>query len=58
MLDLEKSSIELSSFDMNEAFNKIPINENIVYLKTMFEESNNVGCLKALINRQKVVLDD
>jgi hypothetical protein len=26
---------------MNDAFNKIPINENIAYLKTMFEESNN-----------------
>jgi hypothetical protein len=41
MLDLEKRSIELSSFNMNDAFNKIPINENIVYLKTMFKESNN-----------------
>ncbi len=41
MLDLEKSSIELSSFDMNDAFNKIPINEDIVYLNTMFKESNN-----------------
>ncbi len=41
MLDLEKNSIELSSFDMNDAFNKIPINENIVYLKTMFEESDD-----------------
>ncbi len=39
MLDLVKSSIELSSFDMNDAFNKIPIDEDIVYLKTMFEES-------------------
>jgi hypothetical protein len=27
MLDLEKSRIELSSFDMNDAFNKIPIDE-------------------------------
>jgi hypothetical protein len=27
MPDLEKSSIELSSFDMNDAFNKIPIDE-------------------------------
>jgi hypothetical protein len=26
MLDLEKISIELLSFDMNDAFNKIPIN--------------------------------
>jgi hypothetical protein len=41
MLDLEKSSIELSSFHMNDAFNKIPINENIMYLKTMFEENND-----------------
>jgi hypothetical protein len=41
MLDSEKSSVELSSFDMNDAFNKIPINEDIMYLKTMFEKSNN-----------------
>ncbi len=41
MLDLEKSSIELSSFNMNDAFNKIPINENIMYLKTLFEESDD-----------------
>jgi hypothetical protein len=41
MLDLEKSSIELSSFNMNDAFNKICIDENIVYLKTMFKESND-----------------
>jgi hypothetical protein len=41
MLDSKKSSIELSSFNTNDAFNKIPINEDIVYLKTMFKESNN-----------------
>jgi hypothetical protein len=41
MIDLEKSSIELSFFDMNDAFNKIPIDENIVYLKTMFKESDD-----------------
>jgi hypothetical protein len=46
---MEKSSIELSSFNMNDAFNKVPINEDIVYLKTMFkesddEESNNGSC--------------
>jgi hypothetical protein len=41
MLDLEKSSIELSSFDLNDAFNKIPIDENIVCLKTMFKESDS-----------------
>ncbi len=40
-VDLEKSSIELSSFDMNDAFNKIPIDEDIVYLKTVFKESSN-----------------
>ncbi len=37
----EKSSIEISSFNTNDAFNKIPIDEDIVYLKNMFEESNN-----------------
>jgi hypothetical protein len=26
---------------MNDAYNKIPINKDIVHLKTMFEESNN-----------------
>ncbi len=41
MLDSKKSSIELSSFNMNDAFNKNPINEDIVYLKTIFKESNN-----------------
>jgi hypothetical protein len=41
MLDLEKSSIELSSFAMNDAFNNIPIDEEILYLKTMFKESVN-----------------
>jgi hypothetical protein len=41
MLDSEKSNIELSSFNMNDAFNKIPINKNIVYFKTMFKESND-----------------
>jgi hypothetical protein len=41
MLDLEKSSIELSSFDMNDAFNKMPIDENIVHVKTMFKESDD-----------------
>jgi hypothetical protein len=39
-IDSEKSSIELSSFDMDDAFNKIHIDEDIVYLKTMFKESN------------------
>jgi hypothetical protein len=41
MFDSEKSSIELSSFNMNDAFDKIPIYKNIVYLKTMFKESDN-----------------
>jgi hypothetical protein len=41
MLDSDKSSIELSSFNINDAFNKIPIDEDLVYLKTMFKESNN-----------------
>jgi hypothetical protein len=26
---------------MNDAFNKIPIDEDIIYLKTMFEETND-----------------
>jgi hypothetical protein len=41
IIDLEKSSIELSSFDMNDAFNKIPIDEDIVYVKTIFEERDD-----------------
>jgi hypothetical protein len=41
VIDSEKSSIELSSFDMNDAFNKIPINEDILYLKTVFKESDD-----------------
>jgi hypothetical protein len=41
MLDSETISIEFSSFNMNDAFNKIPIDEDIVYLKTMFKESDD-----------------
>ncbi len=41
IIDSEKSNIELSSFNMNDTFNKIPTDEDIVYLKTMLKESND-----------------
>ncbi len=40
VLDLQKDDIKFSCFDMNDAFNMVPINEDIVYLNN-FKESNN-----------------
>ncbi len=40
VLDLQKDDIKFSCFDMNDAFNMVPINENIVYLNN-FEEKDN-----------------
>jgi hypothetical protein len=40
VLDLQKDGIKFSCFDMNDVFNMVPINEDIMYLNN-FEESDN-----------------
>jgi hypothetical protein len=40
VLDLQKGDIKCSCFNMNDAFNMVPIDKDIVYLNN-FEESND-----------------
>jgi hypothetical protein len=40
VLDLQKDDSKLSCFDMNDAFNMVPIDKDIVY-SNEFEESDN-----------------
>jgi hypothetical protein len=41
VLDLQKDDSEFSCFDMNDAFNMVPINTDNMYLKIVFEDSDN-----------------
>jgi hypothetical protein len=41
VFDLQKDDSKFSCFGMNDAFNMIPINKDIVYLKNVFEESED-----------------
>jgi hypothetical protein len=41
VLDLQKDIIKVSCFDMNDAFNIVPINKDIVFLNELKESDND-----------------
>jgi hypothetical protein len=41
MIDLKNEDIKLSCFDVNDAYKTVPIKEDIVYLKNLFNKSDN-----------------
>ncbi len=40
VLDVQKEDNKFSCFDMNDAFNMVPIDEDLMYLENIFEESD------------------
>ncbi len=40
VLDVQKEDNKFSCFNMNDAFNMVPINKDIVYLENIFDKSD------------------
>jgi hypothetical protein len=43
VLDMQKEDNKFSCFDMNDAFNMVPINKDIVYLENIFNKSDKTS---------------